>query len=106
MLPILLAFAAGVLLAHVVRQLIVHHGQDLARRGAPRRPRARDAWLRPQDEDTIRRSRDLARRVAPADRAPEEARDDLTPSPQTRRMRETASASPLRGFGVTFRVRR
>ena len=103
MLPILLAVAAGVLLAHVVRQLLVHHAQDVARRGAPG-PRARDAWLLPRDEDMSRR--DQARRLAPADRAPGEARGDLTPSPRTGRTRETASASPLRGFGVTFRVRR
>ena len=106
MLPILLAFAAGMLLAHVVRQLLVHHAQDGARRGAPRRPRARDAWLLPQDEDMLRRSRELARRLAPADGTPGDTRDGLTPSPHTRRTRESATASPRRGFGVTFRVRR
>jgi len=106
MLPILLAFVAGVLLAQVVRQLIGHHARDLVGRRANVRPRDQDGWLLPDDEDVIRRSRDLARQVESADAALRSSRGDVARPPEPRRVRERATASPLRGFGVTFRVRR
>ena len=104
MIPILLAFAAGVLLAHVVRLLIGHHAHDLAGRRASVRPRHQDAWLLPDDEAVIRRSRDLSRRLDATDGIQRSTRGEVAPAAQPRRARP--SASPRLGFRVTIRVRR
>lgn len=105
MIPILLAFAAGVLLAHVVRLLIGHHARDLAGRRPAPPPRSRDAWLVRDDEGAIRRSRDLARRLESADGAPRNARGEVAPPAGPSRSRPFVWA-PTHGFRVTFRVRR
>lgn len=106
MLPILLAFAAGMLLAHVVRQLIVHQRQDQANRRQPVAPRADDAWSLLDDEDGIRRSRDLARRLASANGDSRREPEKIAHSAEPHRARQAAAVSPLRGWRVTFRVRR